>query len=424
MTTAAIDLAPLQPLLRQYDGRARDALLPLLHEAQTLYGWLPRPVLEAISHTLRVPLADIHGVVEFYTMFYNEPTAKRVIRLCEDPACHLANGQAVAAAIGAQLGLHHGETAADGSVSYEHVPCLGMCELAPVALNGRQPAAHLTPENAADFLAGTLPEPTANIYGEPLWMSARIGKVDPGSLADYEAHGGYQAIPQALAMSPEALIRFVESVDVVGRGGAMFPTGRKWRMTRLADGRPDQKHIVVNADESEPGTFKDRCLLEEDPFSLIEAMTIAAYAVGASNGWVFLRGEYPRAYDRLIAAVRQAREAGYLGQELFGVQGFNFDVEIRLGAGAYICGEETALFEAIEGKRGFPRIKPPFPVTHGLFGQPTAVNNVETLAAVLAALNVGVDNGAASARPIRPAQNGFALAAMWLVPACTSCRLV
>jgi NADH-quinone oxidoreductase subunit F len=390
-SSPTIDLAPLQTVLSRYDGRSRDALLPLLHEAQALYGWLPRPALEAISVALRVPLADIHGVVEFYTMFYNEPTAKRVIRVCEDPACHLANGQAIAAAISDKLGLHHGETAVDGSITYEHVPCLGMCELAPVALDGDRPAAHLTLAKVDAFLAGALPEPTAQIYGEPLWMSVRMGKVDPGSLADYEAHGGYQAIRKAAAMSPEELITFVEGVDVLGRGGAMFPTGRKWRMTRAAPGEAAQKHIVVNADESEPGTFKDRCLMEEDPFSLIEAMTVAAYAVGASNGWIFVRGEYPRAYGRLSAAIRQAREAGYLGRDLFGVKGFDFDVEMRLGAGAYICGEETALFEAIEGKRGFPRIKPPFPVTHGLFGQPTAVNNVETLAAVLAALNVGAE---------------------------------
>ena len=388
-TNLAIDLTQLQPILDRYSGRHREALLPLLHEAQALYGWLPRTVLQAISQTLRVPLADIHGVVEFYTMFYNEPTAKRVIRVCEDPACYLANGEAVAAAIEARLGLHHGETAVDGSVTYEHVPCLGMCELAPVALNGARPSAHLTPEKVDDFLHAALPEPKAQVYGEPLWMSARIGKVDPGSLADYEAYGGYQGLPKALALSPEELIKFVESVDVVGRGGAMFPTGRKWRMTRQAGGTPAQKHIVVNADESEPGTFKDRCLLEEDPFSLLEAMTVAAYAVGAHNGWIFIRGEYPRAYARLSEAIRQCREAGYLGRDILGVAGLDFDVELRLGAGAYICGEETALFEAIEGKRGFPRIKPPFPVTHGLFEQPTAVNNVETLAAVLAALNVG-----------------------------------
>jgi NADH-quinone oxidoreductase subunit F len=187
------------------------------------------------------------------------------------------------------------------------------------------------------------------------------------------------------------LIEHIEASGIVGRGGAMFPTGRKWRFTRGAPGKAAEKHIVVNADESEPGTFKDRCLMEEDPFAVIEAATLAGYAVGAENGWIFVRGEYPRSFKRLENAVEQAREAGYLGENILGKAGFNFDIEVRMGAGAYICGEETALFEAIEGKRGFPRIKPPFPTTHGLFMQPTAVNNVETLVAALVVLETGLE---------------------------------
>jgi NADH-quinone oxidoreductase subunit F len=385
------DLTQLEPLLAKYEGRRREALLPLLHEAQALYGWLPAEVLQDVSQTLRVPLADIHGVVEFYTMFYNEPTARRVIRVCEDPACYLAGAGKVAHAIEERLSLRPGETAADGSVTYEHVPCLGMCDLAPAALAGEEPAGELTVAAVPDFLKGNQPPPAGKVYGEPLWSLARVGQVDPCSLADYEHHGGYTGLRRALEMSPEALTALVESSKIVGRGGAMFPTGRKWAMTRGAAATPAQKHVVVNADESEPGTFKDRVPLEEDPFSVIESATLAAYGVGAENGWIFVRGEYPRAYRRLKQAVEQARAAGYLGRNILGRAGFNFDVELRLGAGAYICGEETALFEAIEGKRGFPRIKPPFPVTHGLFQQPTAVNNVETLLAVLAVLNVGLE---------------------------------
>jgi NADH-quinone oxidoreductase subunit F len=404
-----IDLALLEPLLARYNGRHRDALLPLLHEAQAIYGWLPSEVLQAISNTLRVPLADIHGVVEFYTMFYNEPTARRVVRLCEDPACYLAGGEAVAAAIERQLGLHPGETSADGEVTYEHVPCLGMCELAPAALNGRDPAGNLTPDAVPAFLAGQYPEPHAKIYGEPLWTLGRIGRVDPCRLSDYEAHGGYQGLRRALSLPPEELLGLVEAGGIVGRGGAMFPVGRKWRFTRQAAGSPAQKHIVVNADESEPGTFKDRALMEEDPFSLIEAATLAAYAVGAENGWIFVRGEYPRCYERLSTAVIQARAAGYLGKNILGKAGFNFDIEMRLGAGAYICGEETALFEAIEGKRGFPRIKPPFPVTHGLFQQPTAINNVETLTAVLAAVTLGIEQWRSAGTANSPGTKLFCL---------------
>lgn len=386
-----IDLAPLQPYLQRVAPQGRRMLLPALHKAQALYGWLPREVLRAIGESLRVPLSDIHGVVEFYTMLYNQPTARRVIRVCEDPACSLAGSAAVMEAIESSLDLTHGETDPDAGVTYERVPCLGMCEFAPAALNGPRPAGDLTPDVVEDFLNGSHPEPRARTYGEPRLLLHRAGAVDPGSLADYEAQGGYRTLRRVLDDPPEALIEAVESSGILGRGGAMFPLGSKWRYTRQAPGAPDQKHIIINADESEPGTFKDRVLMEQDPFAVIESATLAAYAVGAENGWIFVRGEYPRSFDRLSRAVEQARAAGYLGRDVLGKEGYHFDIELRLGAGAYICGEETALFEAIEGRRGFPRIKPPFPTTHGLFGQPTAINNVETLVAALAALETGLD---------------------------------
>ncbi|MDX1614829.1 MAG: NAD(P)H-dependent oxidoreductase subunit E [Candidatus Promineifilaceae bacterium] len=387
--TAAIDLDLLAPIVERYTGRSRDALLPMLHDAQSIYGWLPRQVQVVIGETLRVPLADIHGVIEFFTMFYNEPTAKQVVRVCEDPACQLGGAAEVMEAVESRLGLKAGETSPDGGVTYERVPCLGMCELAPVALNGNRPAGELSVDNVESFLKGAYPSPVARVFGEPRWMLKRVGKVDPDSLTDYEQDGGFAALRRVLEMSPESLIEELEASTILGRGGAQFPLARKLDFTRQAPGGPHEKHVVVNADESEPGTFKDRVLLEEDPFSIIEATIISGYAVGAANGWIFVRGEYPRAFRRLQRAVRQAREAGYLGREIMGMQGFDFDIELRLSAGAYICGEETALFEAIEGKRGFPRIKPPFPVTRGLFQQPTAINNVETLAAVLSYLNVG-----------------------------------
>lgn len=389
--TDPIDLSLLDPVLARYNGRSRDALLPLLHEAQALYGWLPPTVQDAISRTLRVPLADIHGVIEFYTMFYNEPTAKRVIRVCEDMACSLAGGEAVKQAIEAELGLRHGQTSPDGLVTYERVPCLGMCEQAPSGLVGKRPFGNLTPADIPAFLNGKLDPSSLKIYGEPLLKLFRAGRVDPTSLDSYLAHAGYKDLRKAIAMTPDEIINMLKASDVLGRGGAMFPVGLKWGFTRQAAGSPAQKHIIANADESEPGTFKDRVLMEHDPFSLIEAMTIAAYAVGAENGWIFVRGEYPLCAERLENAIRQARAASYLGQNILGHKGFHFDIELRLGAGAYICGEETALFEAIEGKRGLPRIKPPFPTTHGLFGQPTAVNNIETLVATMAVIRLGLD---------------------------------
>lgn len=384
-----IDLTLLEPVLTRYHGRRRDALLPLLHEAQAVYGWLPAEIQTAVSKTLRVPLADIHGVIEFYTMFYNQPMAKRVIRVCEDVVCQLAGCEAVHQAISNKLGLQAGEISPDGAVAYERVPCLGMCEHAPNALNGEQPAGDLTPAAVDDFLAGVYPEPGAKIYGEPKLKLFRVGQIDPLSLDDYLAHEGYVGLNNAMQHQPEQVIQWMEESGILGRGGAMFPVGQKWKFTRAAAGAPSQKHIIANCDESEPGTFKDRGLMEEDPFSLIEAMTLAGYVAGAENGWIFIRGEYPRSHKRLVNAVEKARAAGYLGKNILGRNGFHFDIEIRLGAGAYICGEETALFEAIEGNRGFPRIKPPFPTTHGLFQQPTAINNVETLVAALAVSRIG-----------------------------------
>lgn len=209
---------------------------------------------------------------------------------------------------------------------------------------------------------------------EPILLR-RIGVVDPGSLEDYEAHGGYQALRQALALPPSEIIEMVKASGLVGRGGAAFPTGLKWEGAARRQVIP--KYVVCNGDESEPGTFKDRVLMEGDPFALVEAMTIAGYAIGAEQGYIYVRGEYDLAYRRLAHAVTAARQAGYLGARILS-SNLSFDIEIRRGAGAYICGEETALLESIEGKRGMPRLKPPFPVEYGLFGKPTVINNVET----------------------------------------------
>jgi NADH-quinone oxidoreductase subunit F len=214
----------------------------------------------------------------------------------------------------------------------------------------------------------------------------RIGRVDPASLADYRAEGGYEALRRAIELGPRGVIREVTDSRLLGRGGAAFPTGRKWDAVAGQPVRPH--HLVCNADESEPGTFKDRVLMEGDPFSVIEAMTVAGFATGAEHGYLYLRGEYPRARQRLEGAIAEARRHGFLGPDVMG-SGLRFDVEVFRGAGAYICGEETAIFNSIEGYRGEPRNKPPFPVEVGLFGQPTLVNNVETLVNVLPILEIG-----------------------------------
>jgi NADH-quinone oxidoreductase subunit F len=221
-----------------------------------------------------------------------------------------------------------------------------------------------------------------------LRLLRRIGVVDPTSLAEYRASGGYRALPKALSMGPEAVIAEVTASKLMGRGGAAFPTGRKWAAVASQPAQPH--YLVCNADESEPGTFKDRVLIEGDPFALVEAMTIAAFATGAAQGYLYIRGEYPEAESRIRGAIDAARDSGLLGTDILG-SGLAFDVEVRRGAGAYICGEETALFESIEGKRGEPRNKPPFPVEVGLFGKPTVVNNVETLVNVPLILEMGAE---------------------------------
>ena len=241
-------------------------------------------------------------------------------------------------------------------------------------------------------IATSLQAPARELTGKIAWLSARkgtlpaeqrivlqrAGVIDPSSIEDYIINEGYEALGKALtSMSPDDVISEIGKSGLRGRGGAGFPTATKWGFVQKAVGNP--KYVICNADESEPGTFKDRLILEGDPFSILEAMTLAAYAVGSSEGYIYVRGEYALAQERLKIAIQQAHEMGFLGKNIFGTD-FSFDIHIHAGAGAYICGEETALIESIEGKRGEPRTRPPYPPTNGLWGKPTLVNNVETLA--------------------------------------------
>ncbi|MFG2497679.1 NADH-ubiquinone oxidoreductase-F iron-sulfur binding region domain-containing protein [Streptomyces sp. NPDC048441] len=290
-----------------------------------------------------------------------------------------------------ERGLGRSPSSGRGGVGEEEAPYL-TAVTAPATPESIVLAA-TAPEAAPEEPPAALAVPQAGQEGqEDLLLLSRIGTVDPSSLDDYRAHGGYTALRTAFDIGPAAVIREVTDSGLLGRGGAAFPTGRKWQATAS---QPDQPHyLVCNADESEPGTFKDRVIMEGDPYSLIESMTIAGYATGAHLGYLYLRGEYPRALRRLEHAITQARARGLLGDDILG-QGYAFDIEIRRGAGAYICGEETALFNSIEGFRGEPRSKPPFPVEKGLFGKPTAENNVETLVNVLPILTMGAEAYAA-----------------------------
>ncbi|WP_328734651.1 NADH-ubiquinone oxidoreductase-F iron-sulfur binding region domain-containing protein [Streptomyces bobili] len=372
----------------------RDLLLPGLHAVNDRVGWISEGALDYLCRRLTVPPAEAYGVATFYAMFSVRPRPATVLHVCTDLACTAAGAQDLCAGIEAGLGPGSG-------VHVERGPCLGLCERAPATLAVRAGAPVRTAVAAPATVAGALlaarapdsaaQEPPAaeavpQAGDEGLLLLRRVGVVDPSSLDDYRAHGGYAALRQAFALGPAGVIREVTDSGLAGRGGAAFPTGRKWRATAS---QPDRPHFLVcNADESEPGTFKDRVLMEGDPYALVEAMTIAAYAIGAHRGYLYVRGEYPRAVSRMQYAVDQARARGLLGDDILG-QGYAFDIEIRRGAGAYICGEETALFNSIEGYRGEPRAKPPFPVEKGLFGRPTVENNVETLVNVLPILTMG-----------------------------------
>jgi NADH-quinone oxidoreductase subunit F len=374
------DLNPLVDRLAQYAPQGRSALLPALQAAQDLYGYLPEEVAAEVSRSLNVPLADVFGVIDFYSMLYRQPPGKHIVRVCTDPACALAGGETLLTAVNR---LAHAEgdgndANADG-IKVERAPCLGLCDHAPAVLLNQTPVAPVDWVQAANLLKGNTPYLHTFVGGDVRILTGLCGRGQLAALTEYEASGGYQALKHALAGPPQTVIAEVKASGLVGRGGAAFPTGVKWEGVATANGQP--KYVVCNADESEPGTFKDRVLLEENPHLVLEGMVIAGYAVGARQGYIYIRGEYAYLVDGIQQSIQAARQAGFLGESILG-SGFDFDIELRLGAGAYLCGEETALFASIEGERGLPRLKPPFPTTHGLFGKPTAINNVETLANV------------------------------------------
>ncbi len=375
-----IDLSLLPPVLERYAGQGRTALLPALHAAQEIYSYLPEPVAAEIGRALDVPLADVYGVIDFYTLFYPEPVGDSIIHVCNDPACAMAGADAMMKMLTRRFDLDAGLIGGRPlRITLEHSPCLGLCEHAPAITISGRPVAPASPESYEALYAGRAARPHSLVYRTINRLTGNCGRGHTTSLDEYLQSGGYQGLRQALSRPPEAVIAEVKQAGLVGRGGAAFPTGLKWEGARSAAG--ETRYVVCNADEAEPGTFKDRVLLEDDPHLPLEGLIIAAYAVGAPKGYIYIRGEYLYQFAAMERAVEEARAAGFLGRDIL-ASGFDFDVELRRGAGAYVCGEETALFESIEGKRGFPRIKPPFPTTCGLFGQPTAINNVETLANV------------------------------------------
>jgi NADH-quinone oxidoreductase subunit F len=375
----------------------RHLLLPVLHAIQEHIGWISPGALNYASVRLDLPPAETHGVASFYGMFSLTPRPPLVVHVCDDIACLTRSGEELCTELENKLGPA-GSSCAGGRATWVRSACLGLCERAPAALltaAGEVPEARvLAPAQSSSIESLVHEAAPSRLASEPdvrdvslsvpqaeqpqLRLLRRIGQADPASLDDYRRLGGYEALSRAFALGPEGVVREVIESRLLGRGGAAFPTGKKWEALQLQRHLGRMHYVICNADESEPGTFKDRILMEGDPFAVLEGMTIAALAVGAQQGYIYLRGEYPLAGERLAHAIRSARAHGLLGDNVLG-RGLRFDIELRRGAGAYICGEETALFNSIEGYRGEPRNKPPFPTQAGLFRQPTVVNNVETL---------------------------------------------
>jgi NADH-quinone oxidoreductase subunit F len=383
----------------------RTMLLPALHALQSRVGWISEGGLNYVCRRLEVPPAEAYGVASFYAMFSTEQRAPSVVHVCDDIACRANGAEELCATLEREFGP---AGASREGATWLRSPCLGVCELPPVALiqsagaqRGDWACAHAAPEALLGILrheSSTSYRPVATPsemqqapgsdpgLGVMPRLLRRLGAYDPASLDGYRAHGGYESLRRAVQLGPDGVVRELKDAKLLGRGGAAFPTGVKWEAVAKQTVRPH--YFVCNADESEPGTFKDRVMMESDPFALIEALTIAGYATASELGYLYIRGEYPLAHERLRGAIDECRTRGLLGDDVMG-EGFRFDIDLRRGAGAYICGEETALFNSIEGKRGEPRNKPPFPVERGVFDKPTGINNVETLLNVLEILRIG-----------------------------------
>jgi len=386
-----------EEILRRYESR-KAAMLPLLWLVQESQGHVSQEAEAWVGRMLGVARSHVREAVSFYHMFHTEPVGRRELRVCTSLPCRLRGSGDVLSRIEEKLKIRPGETTPDRSVTLTEVECLCACEMSPMAqldetfvgpLDGETldvvvRAALEDPESPA-----LLPEPDAFISTAGPVLSTRFGNPDGTWLERYVADGGYLAARKVLtSITPEQVIQEVSRANLRGLGGAGFPTGKKWSFVPKETTKP--KYLVVNADEGEPGTFKDRYILERDPHALLEGMIIAAYAIGSHKAYVYIRGEYFRPAKRLQRAIDEAYAHGWLGKDIQGT-GFDLDVVIHCGAGAYICGEETALLTSIEGGKGFPKLKPPFPAVSGLFACPTIVNNVETLACVPFILRNGAE---------------------------------
>lgn len=379
----------IQSMLARY-GNDRTRLLDMLWELQWQHGHIPSAALPPLAAGLNLSVPDVVETASFYHLFRLEPMGKHCIYLCNSVLAKLNGYDAVREALERETGAHFGVPNPDGLFGLFETPCIGLSDQEPAMMIDKVVFTRLSPGKIADIVAqlkqGKTPEQIANPAGLATDSLAYVESMVESNVRTQRPiffRGKLDlatALEQMLANEPSQVIDSVVSSKLRGRGGAGFSTGLKWRLCRDAWG--DQKTVICNADEAEPGTFKDRVLLTRAPKQVFLGMVAAAYGIGASNGILYLRGEYYYLKDYLEAQLQQMREQGLLGRSIGGKAGFDFDIRIQMGAGAYICGEETALIESCEGKRGTPRLKPPYPIQKGYLGQPTSVNNVETFACV------------------------------------------
>ncbi len=374
-------------------------VMPLLHLLQKRDGYISQSGVVEISNTTGLSPVFIKGVYTFYSFYNSMPPGRYLLQICRNVACMAMGGDRLIE----HLIKNHGfKEIGHGIFSYEPEPsamslmiteCIGACGTGPAMLVNDILIGRLNREKIdkllKDLQQGFLPQPEHNsINLFPMRPESYLLKNLDRNLSSYKASGGYEAFKKVLGMKPEEVIDIIKRSGLRGRGGAGFPTGIKWAFARQDPKTP--KFLIINADEGEPGTFKDRVLLSRTPHQIIEGMLIAGYAIGASRGYIYLRYEYPEVVPVLERAIEEARQDSLLGKNILGSD-FNFDIAIHRGAGAYICGEETALIESIEGSRGQPRIRPPFPVNSGYNGKPTVVNNVETIANIPLILVLGAE---------------------------------
>jgi NADH:ubiquinone oxidoreductase subunit F (NADH-binding)/NADH:ubiquinone oxidoreductase subunit E len=378
MTNKIIKYRPIDPLVSELTQKHQDnqeALVEVLTDLQERCQNLEPAMITDVGRAIDIPPANAFGVASFYSMLNLERKAENVLRVCDGPVCWLCGGENTRKTI---------EDTLKGKKDWKvtRTSCLGLCD--------RSPAMLINDQQAGPYVAGSEFQITKGWRGQPFdysqprkgelrVMMANAGEIDPDSLSSALEHGAYQGLKAALEKAPEAVISEVEASGLSGRGGAGFPVGRKWRFVYQARRRP--KYIVCNADESEPLIFKDRVLIDTNPHQILEGIAVAGYACGAQEAFIYVRGEYVSQAARLMRAILEAKQAGWLGEHILGTD-FSFQIHVHSGAGAYICGEETALIESLEGKRGEPRTRPPYPPTYGYHGLPTLVNNVESYAAV------------------------------------------